>query len=120
VAVSLTGRFTVIGLVPTVCTKPEGKEPSTTATTEIQHELPLGNISRAPCQAERSASLSITATRTSSMPGSPGSWTPLLFRSSNTVPLIPPSGVLVGEFVAGAVGGVVTATGSAVGDSLGD
>jgi hypothetical protein len=54
------------------------------------------------------------------MPGSPGSWTPLLFRSSNTVPLIPPSGVLVGEFVAGAVGGVVTATGSAVGDSLGD
>lgn len=44
----------------------------------------------------------------------------MLFRSSNTIPLIPPSGVVVGEFGAGAVGGVVTATGSAVVDSLGD
>lgn len=62
--------------------------------------------------------LSVIATLTPSIPGSPGSWTPLLVSSSNTLPLMPPNGLGVGEVVGGAVGNV--AVGNSVGDSLGD
>lgn len=60
--------------------------------------------------------LSVMTTSTPEIPGSPGSWTPLAFKSSNTVPLTLPVGVSVGEAVGAAVGALV---GDFVGASVG-
>jgi hypothetical protein len=104
-----------------VCTKRGGSEPSTMAITVDPTGTPGWKYVpfTSVVKVKGRPALSIIATLTPSMPGSPASWTPLLFRSSNTVPLIPPSGVGVGDFVGGAVGGVMTWVGDLVGGSLG-
>ena len=65
--------------------------------------------------------LLVITTLTPGIPGSPGSWMPLAFLSSNMVPLTFPDGGAVGEAIGDVVGNSVgNLVGLAVGEPVGD
>ena len=64
--------------------------------------------------------LSVITTSTPGIPGSPSSWTPLAFLSSNTVPLTLPDGGAIVEVMGNCVGlGVGDSVGLGVGAGVG-
>lgn len=96
----LTGMPTVIRTNPAVCSYPGGKVPSSTSATvnpagTSAIYMPVLSV----VKVKISPLLSVITTSTPSIPGSPGSCTPLAFLFSNTLPLILPVGVAVGDTV---------------------